>query len=146
MADNLRAAPPEMANSLPNLLHSTLRDVIDANHDQDARTFNWIFHARRTIVRANLAILEISNNNQKISAHAFSDCPGEDNCLFAVDFLGYVRWGKPTEYCTPIEWEKWTDNVDEVVYYDMRTAMEYAVDNQHNPDVTELTECRICGD
>ena len=46
----------------------------------------------------------------------------------------------------PNEWQRWAANVDEVAYYEMQTATTYALGNQKGEEISDLTECRRCGD
>ena len=103
-----------------------MRDVLNTNHDRDVRASNWfLFPDLCTLVDTSLVVLEISSDSHKTSAHVSPSASHKDELLFVVAFRGHVRWAKPTAYCTPIEWEKWSSNIDKVIYYDMQSAVGF---------------------
>ena len=61
-------------------------------------------------------------------------------CVFVVAYRGHVRWAKPTAYCTPTEWKKWSGHVDHVENYPSEDAFGYLELHQADEECHALAE------
>ena len=99
---------------IPDLAHSSIRDVFSSGHDRDIRLLNSPYCPKSGSARPTIVALDIGDENGDVIGHVSlpPNLPSYSVCSIAP--RGHVRWGKPTPRCGPNGWRNWRDNVSAI--------------------------------